>query len=86
MNNIRLSDLETLDRQDPLAPFRDEFFLPEGTIYFNGNSLGAMPHEAARRSREVVEQEWAVGLIGSMNSAGWFELFNPFHSLMLFGS
>ena len=74
MNNIRLSDLETLDRQDPLAPFRDEFFLPEGTIYFNGNSLGAMPHEAARRSREVVEQEWAVGLIGSMNSAGWFEL------------
>jgi len=74
MNTIKPGDLKHLDRQDPLAAFRDEFFLPEGITYFNGNSLGAMPLKAAQRSREVVEQEWAVGLIGSMNKAGWFEL------------
>jgi kynureninase len=68
------SDLEQLDREDILAPFRDEFFLPEGIIYLNGNSLGAMPLKAAQRARQVVEQEWATGLIGSMNTAGWFEL------------
>jgi kynureninase len=68
------TDLEKLDRADPLAPFRDEFFLPEGTVYLNGNSLGAMPKAAPERARRVIEKEWAEGLIGSMNSAGWFEL------------
>jgi len=74
MTEITRKDLEQLDREDPLASFRDEFHLPEGIIYFNGNSLGAMPREAAKRARQVVEKEWALGLIGSMNTAGWFEL------------
>jgi kynureninase len=68
------SDIVQLDREDPLASFRDEFYLPDGLIYFNGNSLGAMPHKAANRARHVVEEEWAKGLIGSMNTAGWFDL------------
>ncbi|MDH5305327.1 MAG: kynureninase, partial [Gammaproteobacteria bacterium] len=63
-----------LDASDPLAAFRDEFVLPEGIIYLNGNSLGAMPRAAAARARLVVEHEWAEGLIGSMNTAGWYEL------------
>lgn len=68
------SELEALDHSDPLAAFRDEFFLPDGVIYLNGNSLGAMPHAAADRAKRVVEHEWAEGLIGSMNTAGWYEL------------
>jgi len=68
------SELAILDETDPLAPFRAEFFLPEGVIYLNGNSLGAMPHAAAALARRVVEKEWAEGLIGSMNTAGWYEL------------
>lgn len=68
------SDLELLDLEDPLASFRQEFYLPKGLIYLNGNSLGAMPLKAAARSRQVVEKEWAEGLIGSMNTAGWYEL------------
>lgn len=68
------TDLEALDQSDPLAGFRDEFFLPKGVIYLNGNSLGAMPLAAAKRAKRVVEHEWAEGLIGSMNSAGWYEL------------
>ncbi len=68
------SDIQALDAADPLAPFRDEFFLPADTIYLNGNSLGAMPLAAAERAKRVVEKEWAEGLIGSMNTAGWYNL------------
>ena len=68
------SDLEELDKSDPLASFRDEFRLPDGVIYLNGNSLGAMPVAAAERAKRVVEHEWAEGLIGSMNTAGWYDL------------
>ena len=74
MTATKRSELEALDQSDPLAAFRDEFFLPEGVIYLNGNSLGAMPLAAAERARRVVEREWAEGLIGSMNTAGWYEL------------
>ena len=68
------TDFEALDASYPLAGFRDEFFLPKGVIYLNGNSLGAMPLAAAERAKRVVEHEWAEGLIGSMNTAGWYEL------------
>ncbi len=68
------SEFEALDQSDPLAAFRDEFFLPENVIYLNGNSLGAMPLAAAGRAKRVIEHEWAEGLIGSMNTAGWYEL------------
>ncbi len=74
MTNKTRDDLVQLDNNDPLAPFRAEFFLPDGIIYLNGNSLGAMPLAAAERARRVVEHEWAEGLIGSMNTAGWYEL------------
>jgi kynureninase len=33
----------SFDRQDPLAVLREEFDLPEGVIYLDGNSLGALP-------------------------------------------
>lgn len=63
-----------LDQNDPLRPLRDEFALPPGVIYLDGNSLGARPRAAAARAAEVVEQEWGDGLIRSWNTAGWFEL------------
>ncbi|MBT6210233.1 MAG: kynureninase [Woeseia sp.] len=74
MAKMTRKKLAEMDRVDPLASFRDEFDLPEGVIYLNGNSLGAMPRAAADRARRVVEHEWAKGLIGSMNTAGWYEL------------
>ncbi|MGV7119891.1 kynureninase [Sphingopyxis sp. 550A] len=74
--------LDTLDRAaclgmdaaDPLAPLRARFDLPEGMIYLDGNSLGAMPKGAAARAHEVVTREWGTDLIKSWNSAGWFDL------------
>ncbi len=47
-----------LDARDPLAAFRERFFLPEGAVYFAGNSLGPQP----RTARAWVEREledWA---------------------------
>ncbi|MDE1949573.1 MAG: aminotransferase class V-fold PLP-dependent enzyme, partial [Burkholderiales bacterium] len=68
------NDALALDAQDPLAPLRAQFALPEGLIYLDGNSLGVLPRRTAERVQEVVTAEWGVGLIGSWNSAGWMQL------------
>ncbi|SEQ99190.1 kynureninase [Microlunatus flavus] len=67
-------DCDRRDAQDALAAFRDEFVLPEGVVYLDGNSLGARPRAAAARAAQVVEEEWGQDLIGSWNTAGWWEL------------
>jgi kynureninase len=69
-----LHDCITLDAQDPLASLRQQFELPEGVIYLDGNSLGAMPRSTAQRVQQVVQQEWGEGLIRSWNTAGWITL------------
>lgn len=61
-----------LDAADPLAPIRERFSLPEGVIYLDGNSLGALPHGVAERVQRVISEEWGTGLIRSWNDAGWF--------------
>lgn len=71
---ITRAELEVLDRDDPLASFRDAFTLPNGAIYLDGNSLGALPRATPGRLAAVVEQEWGQGLIGSWNNAGWIGL------------
>jgi kynureninase len=63
-----------LDAADPLAPLREQFELPTGLIYLDGNSLGALPRTTAARVQQVVQQEWGRDLIRSWNSAGWIDL------------
>jgi len=67
-------DCVALDRADPLAGLRDEFVLPEGVVYLDGNSLGALPRRTATRLAEVAAREWGEGLIRSWNDAGWIDL------------
>nr|WP_315259009.1 kynureninase [uncultured Duganella sp.] len=62
------------DAQDPLAPLRDQFDLPAGIIYLDGNSLGARPKASLTRAQQVIAQEWGHDLIRSWNAAGWFDL------------
>jgi kynureninase len=69
-----LQDCRALDAQDPLRKLREQFTLPDGVIYLDGNSLGVLPKTAAARVAEAVTAEWGQGLIRSWNSAGWFEL------------
>lgn len=63
-----------LDAADPLAPLRAQFTLPEGVIYLDGNSLGALPRATPDRVQQVVQHEWGRDLIKSWNSAGWIGL------------
>ncbi|MCU7374499.1 kynureninase [Paucibacter sp. O1-1] len=65
-------DCQALDARDPLAACRARFVLPEGVIYLDGNSLGAMPRAVPARMQRAIEQEWAVGLIRSWNDADWY--------------
>jgi kynureninase len=76
MNNrsktITKEDVAKLDSADTLAHCRDRFQLPQGVIYLDGNSLGALPKSVPSRMSRAIEQEWGVGLIRSWNDADWY--------------
>jgi kynureninase len=67
-------DLAARDAADPLRSHREQFILPEGLVYLDGNSLGALPKATAERVRQAIEEEWGRDLIRSWNSAGWIDL------------
>ena len=67
-------DLAALDRDDPLAPLRARFRLPEGIIYLDGNSLGALPADVPAHVAAVTETQWGEGLIRSWNNHDWIDL------------
>jgi kynureninase len=70
---VTLEDARSLDAADPLAFARERFRLPNGIIYLDGNSLGALPTATADRLREVAERQWGDDLIGSWNAHGWID-------------
>ena len=63
---------EWLDENDPLREYRGRFLLPEGIIYLDGNSLGALPRATLDRLRQLVSQEWGERLIRAWDE-GWLE-------------
>ena len=69
-----LEDCRTLDRHDPLHSLREQFELPAGVIYLDGNSLGVLPRATPARVAQAITHEWGHDLIKSWNSAGWFTL------------
>jgi kynureninase len=71
---ISRTDCESLDEQDPLKDFRDDFTLPPGVVYLLGNSLGALPRRTGARVAHAVESEWGRHLGASWNTAGWWDL------------
>lgn len=64
-------EARALDQADPLRGMRDRFVLPEGIIYLDGNSLGALPRATVGRQRNIVEGEWGQSLIRSWNTHDW---------------
>lgn len=63
-----------LDLEDPLAHCRELFQLPEGLLYFDGNSLGPMPLATRRHLPEVLDEQWGTSLIRSWNDHSWIDL------------
>jgi kynureninase len=61
-------DAAHLDRRSPLAHTRERFRIPDGLIYLDGNSLGALPVGVPDRVARVVDEEWGTGLIRSWNA------------------
>ncbi len=62
-----------LDGADRLARVRDRFVLPEGIVYLDGNSLGALPAGVPEAVRDVVERQWGRDLITSWNVHDWWD-------------
>lgn len=65
----------SLDQADPLASFRDQFYLPPGKTYFDGNSLGLLCRSAEQAVHDAL-QEWKTLAIEGWTAGqpGWFHL------------
>ncbi|MCX4478280.1 kynureninase [Streptomyces cellulosae] len=65
---------EKLDAGDELAAKRSEFVLdgPEGAVYLDGNSLGALPVAVPGRVADVVGRQWGEMRIRSWAESGWW--------------
>jgi kynureninase len=70
---MTLEDAACLDASDPLAFARERFRLPDGAVYLDGNSLGALPAAAPAALAETAERQWGDDLIASWNKHGWID-------------
>ncbi len=61
-----------LDAEHRAAYRREAFVIPDGTIYLDGNSLGALPKAVPAAVAQVIEHEWGQRLIRSWNEADWW--------------
>jgi len=83
MRTVDLDEARALDREDPLASFRDRFFLPPGrdgrpAIYLAGNSLGLQPF-TARTALESVLDDWSELAVRGWSAASppWVQVDRP---------
>ena len=72
LNEARLHAQE-LDAQDALSSLRSHFDIPEGTLYFDGNSLGPLSFRSREVLNRTIEFEWRERLIRSWNE-DWLEM------------
>jgi kynureninase len=62
-----------LDAHDPLAVQRAHFDIPDGTLYFDGNSLGPLTFRSREALHQTIEHEWRERLIRSWNE-NWLDM------------
>ena len=52
---------------------KSQFYIPEGIIYLDGNSLGPLTKKAQDRIQHTLNNEWGEMLITGWNKAGWMD-------------
>ncbi|HEU5140201.1 MAG TPA: kynureninase [Bacillales bacterium] len=64
---------EQLDQEDSLKSFKDEFYIPENTLYMDGNSLGLLSRRAEQAVKEVID-DWKTYAIDGWTNGNhpWF--------------
>ena len=67
------AEAEQLDAADPLAFASERFRMPDGVIYLDGNSLGALPKAAPGALAETAERQWGEDLIQSWTTHAWID-------------
>ncbi|ARK30025.1 kynureninase [Halalkalibacter krulwichiae] len=64
-----------LDQEDELAPYRNEFYVKEGSIYFDGNSLGLLSKRAEQTLLSLLDSWKHFGIDGwTQGEHPWFYL------------
>lgn len=64
---------KTLDQEDPLVSYREEFYLNPGMIYMDGNSLGLLSKRAEKSLMKSLEDWKTYGIDGWTEGAEpWF--------------
>lgn len=75
MTQHTLANAQERDRQDKLASYRDEFYIPADTIYMDGNSLGLLSKRAEQTLLELLESWKTLGIDGwTEGEHPWFYL------------
>lgn len=70
-----LDQARHLDAADPLAAFRAHFHMPEGKLYFDGNSLGLLSRDAEAAVLKALGQWRDLGIDGWLQAdPSWFTL------------
>lgn len=72
-----------MDAEDPLARFRDRFYIKENEIYMDGNSLGLMSKDAEKSLIRVIDEWKNLGINGWSNAQiPWFYFSRELAKLM----
>ena len=75
IDHLTEAHARSLDTADPLAPFRDRFYIPPDTIYLDGNSLGLLSHDAEASVRNALDAWKEHGVEGWLDAdPPWFTL------------
>lgn len=62
-----------MSTSNPFHHTKQQFEIPAGLVYLDGNSLGPLPRSAVEKASSTLTDEWGKLLIQGWNKAGWME-------------
>lgn len=75
MSKLDFEKAKQFDEQDPLQEFRNQFYIPNHTIYFDGNSLGLLSKQAEQSLFDLLNSWKRYGIDGWQEGEyPWFYL------------